>query len=70
MADFCKQCSEEIFKEDHGDLKGLGNGKVLPEGQGWLVLCEGCGLTTVNDEGVCFGYCMQPEHKEKGKEND
>lgn len=54
MADFCKQCSIENFGEDFGDLAGLGNGSPLKPGEGWAVLCEGCGPTCVDDEGECI----------------
>lgn len=53
MADFCKQCSEEIFGEDFEDLKGLGDGTPLEPGMGWTALCEGCGPTVVDDNGIC-----------------
>ncbi len=65
MAGFCKQCSLEYFDEDFRDLAGLGNGKKLKEGYGWSVLCEGCGPTTVDDDGVCT-YTHCPKH---GKQN-
>jgi len=54
MADFCMQCSIELFNEDFEDFKGIGKGKNLPEGSGWSVLCEGCGMTLVDDEGKCI----------------
>ena len=39
MADFCKECSIEVFGEDFGDLKGL-----CDEGYMSLAICEGgCG---------------------------
>jgi len=61
MADFCKQCSMELFEEDCGDLKGLGNGKMLMPDFGWSVLCEGCGPTLVDVEGICIAaWC--PKH--------
>ena len=64
MADFCKQCSEELFGEDFKDLAGLGDGSKLEEGFGWQALCEGCGPTYVNDDGECITpYC--PKHGEK-----
>ena len=53
MADFCKECSIEQFGEDFGDLKGLGNGRTLPEGCGWPALCEGCGeVILVDSDGL------------------
>ena len=51
MADFCMDCSLEIFGEDLGDLAGLGNGKVLQPGYGWVALCEGCGPILVDSSG-------------------
>lgn len=52
MADFCKQCSIDIFMEDFGDMKG-----IAPEGSHVRVLCEGCGFTWVNCDGACVGDC-------------
>jgi hypothetical protein len=49
MADFCKQCSLEIFGEDFKDMAGM-----APEGQSASVLCEGCGGTQVNHLGECL----------------
>jgi len=53
MGDLCKQCSVDIFGEDFGDMKGIGGGGTLEEGEGWRALCEGCGPTVVDDEGRC-----------------
>ena len=57
MADFCKQCSTELFGEDFGDLKGIG--ELTPEqredgGWGFGALCEGCGSTLVDEAGQCI----------------
>lgn len=49
MADFCKQCSIEIFGEDTGDLLGL-----CQEGETVADLCEGCGPTRVDPTGACI----------------
>lgn len=51
MADFCKECSIELFGEDYGDLKGIGDGTPLEPGYGWTALCENCGPILVDDEG-------------------
>lgn len=48
MADFCQECSIEIFGEDFRDLANLGNGE-LPPGHGWSTLCEGCGYVILVD---------------------
>lgn len=48
MADFCRQCSFELFGEDRKDLAGLGE---VEEGYGWAVLCERCGPVMVDNEG-------------------
>lgn len=49
MADLCQQCTQEIFGVDwDNDLYGLcGPDEIV------RVLCEGCGWTDVNEEGVC-----------------
>ena len=52
MADFCKQCSIEIFGEDFREL-AASDGHPLPPGHGYLALCEGCGMTVVDSEGRC-----------------
>ena len=65
MADFCKQCSTDIFGEDFYDLKGLGDGTELQEGYGWPALCEGCGVTVVNDEGKCIDKRCLKEHEKE-----
>lgn len=52
MADFCKQCSIDIFMEDYGDLR-----RIAEEGDKAYVICEGCGPTLVNHDGECIGDC-------------
>ena len=44
MADFCRECSIEMFDCDTGDFKGLAK-----EGEYVHVLCEGCAGTIVVD---------------------
>lgn len=54
MSDFCKQCSIEIFNEDHKELAGLAGEKPLSIGYGMAALCEGCGSIVVDNDGVCI----------------
>jgi hypothetical protein len=58
MADFCMQCSIEIFGEDFRELAGL-----VPNNEGediWpVVLCEDCGAIQVNNEGACISDCSK-----------
>lgn len=49
MADFCKQCSEEVFNEDLKDLAGL-----CKPSEVCITICEGCGGTVVDHEGMCI----------------
>lgn len=56
MAEFCKQCSEELFGEDFADFAG-----ICQEGGLAVVICEGCGLTHVN----YLGECINPDCLEK-----
>lgn len=66
MADFCKQCSEELFGEDFGDLKGLMDEEEAKKGFIIRALCEGCGHIFVDQLGICQGDCDNPKHG-KGK---
>lgn len=56
MADFCKQCSEELGFLNQ-DLTNLCE-------KGWFiqVLCEGCGYIYVDHDGHCMG-CLDGKHK-------
>lgn len=60
MADFCKQCAKEMWGEEiPNDFAFLRNAYPeevanLKEGEGFLVLCEGCGPTVVDPDGVCI----------------
>jgi hypothetical protein len=53
MADFCKQCSIEMFGTDTGDLAGLSTPADTAAGTFAIVLCEGCGDTVVDHTGKC-----------------
>jgi len=50
VADFCRQCSEEIFGEDFGDFRDCSP----TYGPFKAVICEGCGATHVDFEGNCI----------------
>jgi hypothetical protein len=67
MADFCKQCSIEIFNMDTKDLaftrKIDGKPAQLKEGEGWASICEGCGFTLVLNDGTCISHTDE-QHKE------
>ena len=68
MADFCRQCWEDVSldKEEEynsifnfylhtGDLEGL-----CKEGETIQVLCEGCGNTFVDHTGKCvYNKCLE-----------
>jgi hypothetical protein len=58
MADFCLQCSLDMFDKDFKDLATLGeDGDKLPRGFGYAAICEGCGFILVDNFGVCLGGC-------------
>lgn len=53
MADFCKQCADELGFEIN-DFEGLITEKAFVEKKHVVaVLCEGCGPTFVNHKGEC-----------------
>lgn len=65
MADFCKLCSEDIFGEDYGDLKGLSSVEDTAKGMYAVVICEGCGPTQVDHNGVCVGGCLNDDEEQR-----
>jgi len=62
MADFCTQCSIEIFGEDGGDLSGITNEKYTKKGIFVAVICEGCGLIQVDHTGKCVANDCLKKH--------
>lgn len=59
MADFCSQCSEELFGKDYRDFAGMVESGFFP-----IVICEGCGVIQVDSEGRCVSEdCMMKGHK-------
>jgi hypothetical protein len=69
MADFCKQCSLEIFGEDFGDLAGLIPEELVKTGVRVVALCEGCGPIQVDYEGRCISPDCLEQHGLKGPAN-
>ena len=63
MADFCRQCSIDHFKEDFGDLKGITKEEHWQKAMACQVICEGCGYIQVDPD----GNCVSPDCVEKGK---
>jgi hypothetical protein len=60
MADFCKQCSIQIFGKDFEEMSGLCRDDQLA-----LVICEGCGPVQVNHLGECVSADCVKEHGAK-----
>ena len=77
MADFCKQCSEELFGEDFGDFTGISTERNDINRSYVSVLCEGCGPTSVNSKGECMYHkgrtskeCLADAQKESRDEQE
>lgn len=68
MADYCKQCSIQYFGEDHKDLAGLISTTRVNLRLCKHVLCEGCGSTFVDNDGVCVGPDCLYKHGEEQKD--
>lgn len=62
MADFCKQCSEDVFDRDFGDMRGLSQPEDTARKLYASVLCEGCGPCHVDHLGVCISANCLKEH--------
>jgi hypothetical protein len=52
MADFCKECSIEIFGEDFGDLANISTPEDTEKELYACVICEGCGYIQVDHTGT------------------
>lgn len=61
MADFCEQCTEDLFgSKEPNDLSGLVTAAQSKEGLYANVLCEGCGYTMVDHKGKCVSkHCFK-----------
>jgi len=57
MADFCEKCSQKMFNLP-SDFRN-----IVLEGQVLIDICEGCGLTVMDHNGVCIADCL--EHHDK-----
>jgi hypothetical protein len=66
MADFCKQCSIDMFGDDWYDLAGLSDEEQTASGLFAGVLCEGCGPTQVDHLGKCVNPDCLKQHGKQG----
>lgn len=57
MAEFCKQCAEDMGFDPPGDFAGM-----APVGYICYVLCEDCGSTYVDHEGTCINPVCDKQH--------
>jgi hypothetical protein len=59
MADFCRQCSEQVLgipdADYTNDLSGLSTADDTANGLYATVICEGCGFIQVDHNGRCIG---------------
>jgi hypothetical protein len=55
MADFCRQCGEELGLDC--DLDGLTTPEDWARGYARVVLCEDCGVIQVDPNGNCVTDC-------------
>lgn len=62
MADFCMQCSEELFGKDSGDLAGMSTAEETNKEPYPVALCEGCGPIQVDHTGRCVSIDCTKEH--------
>ena len=62
MADFCRQCSTSIFREDFKDLAGISTERDTSKGLFASVLCEGCGSIQVDHVGTCVSLDCYAGH--------
>lgn len=63
MADFCRQCSIDLFGEDFEDLAGLSTPADTKKEMYCTVICEGCGYVQVDHAGNCVSKDCLKKHK-------
>ena len=68
MADFCKQCSVDVFGEDFGDMANISKPEDTAAGLYASVLCEDCGMIQVDHEGNCITHGGKPGHGHTGSQ--
>ena len=60
MAEFCKACSIKLYNNDLGDLAGITSAKNQADGVAAIVICEGCGVIQVDQDGNCISIdCLK-----------
>ena len=69
MADFCQQCSEEIFDQDFKELAGITPFDAWNDDKASVVLCEGCGPIQVDPEGRCVSSDCLKKHSQSEEDN-
>lgn len=62
MADFCQQCSIDVFGEDTRDMAGISTEADTNAGRFAVVLCEDCGAIQVDHEGQCVSLDCLKRH--------
>lgn len=64
MADFCRECSIELFDKDFHDLANLSTEQQTKDELYVLALCEGCGPIQVDHTGTCVTIGCLRNHNE------
>lgn len=66
MADFCQECSYEVWGFDTKDLAGLVTKEDMNRGVRAHVICEGCGWILVDHNGVRVSVDDNMQEEEAG----
>ena len=67
MAEFCYQCTQDHFGDGNkNDFQNMSKKSNTDKGLYASVLCEGCGYTQVNHDGMCIHHetdCLVAENE-------
>jgi len=64
MAEFCKQCADELgFPES--DFIGMTSEADWEQNRAAMVLCEGCGMIQVDPQGNCMSTDCDGLHRRR-----
>ena len=62
MAEFCKQCSEQVLGISDNDFEGMTTPEQTAAKEFTSVLCEGCGDALVDHTGKCVSRSCDRKH--------
>lgn len=61
MANFCRQCSLDMFDKDYKELANITTKEFWKQRKACVAICEHCGPIQIDPDGNCVSECHKPE---------